>query len=168
MPAPETLSTPKKTVARLPEPSKSRRLLLPLPLETFAQRASTSKSRPLFTLSEGRGRFGRPRPKPVRGLPGTRPRVTQESPESTQRRLRRLIHQLARKIQDRRLAGAAALPAISPRSVKPGATPGTSESPRNGTPPTSPPNPAQSAPSTLLRRLVADCPAPPQQRKVRA
>ena len=90
------------------------------------------------------------------------------TPEATQLRVRRLIHQLALRIQDRRLAGAAALPAISPRSVKPGSPPGTSEAPRDGTPPTSPPNPAQSAPSTLLRRLVADCPVPPRQRKVRA
>ncbi len=33
---------------------------------------------PLFTLSEGRGRFGRLRPKPVRGLPRNHRRVTQE------------------------------------------------------------------------------------------
>ena len=47
--------------------------------ETLAKRPSSSKAGPLFTLSKGRGRFGRPRPKPVRGLPGTRPRVTQTS-----------------------------------------------------------------------------------------
>ena len=135
--------------------------------ETLAQRPSTSKVRRLFTLSKGRGRFGRPRPKSVRGLPGNQLRVTQGSPESTQLRLRRLIHQLALCIQDRRLAGATALPAISPRSVKPGATPGIPDGTTSGTPPTNPPNPAHSAPTTLLRRLVADCPTPPRQRKVR-
>ena len=35
----------------------------------------------LFTLSKGRGRFGRLRPKPVRGLPRNQARVTQGSPE---------------------------------------------------------------------------------------
>ena len=89
------------------------------------------------------------------------------TPESTQRRVRRLVQQLARRIQDRRLASASALPVIPPRSVKPGATPKTSEAPGSGTPPTSPPNPAQPAPSTLLRRLVADCSRPPRHRKVR-
>lgn len=89
------------------------------------------------------------------------------TPEATQRRVRGLIQQLARRIHDRRLASASALPVIPPRSVKPGAIPKTSEAPGNGTPPTSPPNPAQSAPSTLLRRLVADCSMPPQRPKVR-
>ena len=36
----------------------------------------------LLTLSWGRGRFGRLRPKPVRGLPGTQSRVTQKPPLS--------------------------------------------------------------------------------------
>ncbi len=102
----------------------------------------------------------------MRDLPGNQARATQTSPEPTQRRVRRLIQQLARRIQDRRLANATTLPLIPPRSVKPGATPKASEAPGNGTPPTNPPNPAQSAPSTLLRRLVADCSRPPQRRKV--
>ena len=99
-------------------------------------------------------------------LPGNQAQTTQTSPEATQRRVRRLIQQLARRIHDRRLASATALPLIPPRSVKPGAAPKTSESPGIGTPPTSPPNPAQSAPSTLLRQLVADCSRPPQRPKV--
>ena len=84
--------------------SKLWRLFLPLPLETFAEpslprgAASCFASRirrrclrrkvrgvspfeetPFFPLSWGRGRFGRLRPKSVRGLPGTHPRVTQRS-----------------------------------------------------------------------------------------
>lgn len=88
------------------------------------------------------------------------------TPEATQLRVRRLIQQLALRIQDRRLATATTLPVIPSRSVKPGATPDTPEASGNGTPPTSPPNPAQSAPSTLLRQLVADCSKPPQRPKV--
>ena len=137
------------------------------PEETLAQRPSFSKAWRLFTLSKGRGRFGRPRPKSVRGLPGNHLQVTHGYPGTTQRRVRRLIHQLARRIQDRRLASVTALPAIPPQAANPGSTPHTPEAPKDGTPPTNPPNPAQPAPSTLLRRLVADCPSPPRHRKVR-
>ena len=89
------------------------------------------------------------------------------TPEATQTRVRRLVQQLARRIRDRRMASVTALPVIPSRSVKPGATPDIPEAPGIGTPPTRPPNPAQSAPSTLLRRLVADCSRPPRHRKVR-
>jgi len=44
---------------------------------------SSEQRRPglrFFTLSEGRGRFGRLRPKSVRGLPGNHPRIRQRSP----------------------------------------------------------------------------------------
>ncbi len=140
MPVPETLPAPEKTFAKLPASPVLRPLLLPLP------------------LGEGWGE----------GLPGNHLRVMQRSPEATQRRVRRLIQELVRRIQDRRLATAIALPVTPPRSVKPGQTPDTPEARGNGTPPTSPPGPAQSAPSTLLRRLVADRPRPPRQRKVRA
>ena len=102
----------------------------------------------------------------MRDLPGNHPRVKQTSPETTQRRLRWLIQQLALRIQDRRLDTPTAIPLIPSRSIKPGATPEASESPGNGTPPTNPPNPAQPAPSTLLRRLVADCSGPSQRPKV--
>ena len=81
-------------------------------------------------------------------------------PDATRARVQQLIEQLARRIQARRIAGVGA----------PG-TPDLSGPPRaaeNRTPPTSPPGPAQSAPSTLLRRLVAEGSRPPRQRKVRA
>ena len=87
--------------------------------------------------------------------PPERPRP----PGATHARVQQLIQQLARRIQDRRIAGVGA-----PR------TPGLSGAPpaaENRTPPTSPPAPAQSAPTTLLGRLVAGCPIPPRQRKVR-
>ena len=135
----EPPTTPEKTLAKRPTPMESGRLLLPL-------------------LGERAG---------VRGLPGNQAQTTQTSPEATQRRVRRLIQQLARRIQDRRLASATALPVIPPRSVKPGATADTPEATGNGIPPTSPPNPAQPAPSTLLRRLVAHCSRPPQRPEVR-
>ena len=89
------------------------------------------------------------------------------TPEVTQLRVRRLIQELARRIQDRRLVSATTLSAMPPRSVRPGATHYIPEAPGSETPPASPPSPAQPAPSTLLRRLAADCPRPPQRRKVR-
>ena len=54
---------------------------------------------PLFPLSWGRGRFGRLRPKSVRGLPGTQLRVTQESPlrEGWRESLRCLARDLAKE-----------------------------------------------------------------------
>ena len=77
------------------------------------------------------------------------------TPEATRMRVRRLIQELARRIQDRRPASVITRPVI-PRA------------PRNHTPPANPPSPARSAPPTQLRRLVADCPKPPQRRKVSA
>ena len=50
---------------------------------THVEEAAPNPPRsPLFTLSWGRGRIGRPRPNPVRGLPGNHPRVMQGSPQS--------------------------------------------------------------------------------------
>ena len=98
---------------------------------------------------------------------------TLPAPEASQVRVRRLIQALARRIQSRRLASLNPSGQCASRPTTP-AVPGTldpSGAPRaaeNRTPPTSPPSPAQSAPSTLLRRLVADRPRPPRQRKVRA
>ena len=54
--------------------SPTRRLSSSFSLEeTLAKRPSCSRSGPLFTLSKGRGRFGRLRPKSVRGPPRTQP-----------------------------------------------------------------------------------------------
>ena len=51
-----------------------------LSLETLAKpRLDLKGGAPIFTLSKGRGRIGRPRPNSVRGLPRTHPRVTQTS-----------------------------------------------------------------------------------------
>ena len=81
-------------------------------------------------------------------------------PDATRARVQQLIEQLARRIQARRIAGVGA-----PELPNPSGAPRAAE---NRTPPTSPPGPAQSAPSTLLRRLAAGSPGPPRQRKVRA
>ena len=163
MPAPESLETPEATLAQRPSTSKAGRLFLPLPPgerplvlplpvgERPLLPPLPLGERPLLPplpLGEGWGE----------GLPGTHRPVTQESPESTQRRVQRLIQQLAQRIQARRLASVTALPAIAPRPDTPGATPGTLESPRSGPPPTSPPNPAHSAPAALLRRLFLPLP----------
>ena len=88
------------------------------------------------------------------------PPEQQRPPDATHARVQQLIQQLARRIQDRRIAGVGA-PDL-PNSL------GAPRTADYRTPPTSPPSPAQSAPSTLLRRLAADCPRPPRQRKVRA
>ena len=88
------------------------------------------------------------------------PPEQQRPPDATHARVQQLIQQLARRIQDRRIAGVGA-PDL-PNSL------GAPRTADYRTPPTSPPGPAQSAPSTLLRRLVADRPRPPRQRKVRA
>ena len=45
----------------------------PSPRRPLQNPASTSKAGRIFTLSEGRGRIGRPRPNSVRGLPRTHP-----------------------------------------------------------------------------------------------
>ena len=88
------------------------------------------------------------------------PPEQQRPPDATHARVQQLIQQLARRIQDRRMASVGV-----PGTLGPSGAPRAGE---NRTPPTSPPSPAQSAPSTLLRRLVADCPKPSRQRKVRA
>ena len=87
------------------------------------------------------------------------PPERQRPPGATHARVQQLIQQLARRIQARRIAGVGA-----PRTPDPSGVPRAAE---NRAPPTSPPAPAQSAPSTLLGRLVAGCPSPPRQRKVR-
>ena len=97
---------------------------------------------------------------------------TLPAPEASQVRVRRLIQALARRIQSRRLASLNPSSQCASRPNTPAIpdTPNPSGAPRaaeNRTPPTSPPSPAQSAPSTLLHRLVAGCPRPPRHRKVR-
>ena len=97
---------------------------------------------------------------------------TLPGPEASQVRVRRLIHALARRIKARRLASLSPSGQCASRPNTPAipGTPGPSGAPcaaKNRTPPNSSLGPAQSAPSTLLRRLAADCPRPPRHRPVR-
>ena len=95
-PIPRRSASRNALLPRTPPPWTTRPLLPPsprsphfspsdegLPVEVSPPATTYGLSRPqgtpLFTLSKGRGRFGRPRPKPVRGLPGN-PRPTPPAP----------------------------------------------------------------------------------------
>ena len=64
----------------LGERTRVRGLPVVRPTPATTQRSTHPTGAAVFTLSKGRGRFGRLRPKSVRGLPGNQARVMQRSP----------------------------------------------------------------------------------------
>ena len=85
MPTPDPPATPAKPSAKHPSPLALRRLVLPLLGDRCITRGAdvlcpSPQAAVILPLSKGRGRFGRLRPKPERGLPRTQARITQRPP----------------------------------------------------------------------------------------